>query len=136
MLFLLLSFFLPILPQNDKKEILEILLQQQNSWNKGDIPAFMNGYWRSDSLMFVGKSGVTYGWENTLKNYQKSYPNAETMGKLHFTVLKLEILDKKNAFLVGKWHLTRPEKGDVGGHFTLFWKKIKGKWCIVADHSS
>ncbi len=122
--------------QDNKKEILNVLFTQQEAWNKGNIPAFMEGYWRSDSLMFVGKSGVTYGWENTLKNYEKSYPNAETMGKLNFTVLKLDILDKKNAFLVGKWHLTRKEKGDIGGYFTLFWKKIKGKWVIVADHSS
>ena len=136
--FLIIPFFIlfGFLLQNDKKEILNILDAQQNAWNKGDIPAFMEGYWRSDSLMFIGKSGITYGWENTLKNYQKSYPNIQTMGKLNFVVLKLELLDKKNAFLVGKWHLTRPEKGDVGGHFTLFWKKIKGKWVIIADHSS
>jgi len=36
---------------------------------------------------------------------------------------------------VGKWHLTR-SIGDVGGHFTLLFKKVKNRWVIVADHSS
>jgi len=26
--------------------------------------------------------------------------------------------------------------GDVGGHYTLLFRKIKGEWVIVADHSS
>jgi hypothetical protein len=44
-------------------------------------------------------------------------------------------LSDKNYFVVGKWHLQR-SIGDIGGHFTLLWRKIKGQWVIVADHSS
>jgi hypothetical protein len=36
------------------------------AWNRGDLSKrFMDTYWKSDSLMFIGKSGVTYGWQNT-----------------------------------------------------------------------
>jgi hypothetical protein len=37
--------------------------------------------------MFIGKSGITYGWQKTLDNYKKGYPDKEAMGKLHFTLL-------------------------------------------------
>lgn len=96
----------------------------------------MKGYWESDSLMYIGKSGVTYGYARTLANYKKNYPDKAAMGTLKFDIIKVEFPSPNVAFVVGKWHLTRPEKGDIGGHYTLLWRKINGEWVIVADHSS
>ena len=95
----------------------------------------MDGYWRSDSLRFIGSRGLTYGWQQTLDNYRKGYPDRDAMGILNFTILSIEPLSRKSAFVVGKWHLKRT-KGDLSGHFTLLWRKVDGKWVIVADHSS
>jgi hypothetical protein len=121
---------------NDRKTIMATLDRQTNDWNTGDIAAFMKGYWESDSLMFVGKNGVTYGYDNTYQGYLKRYPDRATMGTLKFNILNVSFPGKGVAFVVGKWHLTRPEAGDVGGHYTLLWRKIKGKWVIVCDHTS
>ena len=111
------------------------MTEQVNAWNAGDIDRYMNTYWHDDSLMFIGKSGVTYGWENTLKNYKKSYPDTAAMGKLDFQLLSVKRLSELYYSVVGKWHLKRT-KDDIGGAFTLLFKKIKGRWVIVADHSS
>lgn len=119
----------------DETAIRNLLEQQRQAWNTGDIEKFMDGYWQSDSLMFVGKSGVTYGWQNTLDNYKKGYPDTAAMGKLKFDILEVKRLSVLYFFVVGKWHLTRGV-GDVGGHFTLLFKKVKNKWVIVSDHSS
>lgn len=121
---------------SDRKAILSILSRQNQAWNKGDVVTFMKGYWESDSLMYIGKNGVKYGYQNTLESYQKNYPDAATMGTLKFDILHVNFLAPTVCLVVGKWHLTRPEKGDIGGHFTLTWKKIKGQWVIIADHSS
>jgi ketosteroid isomerase-like protein len=118
-----------------ERAIRTVMVEQEAAWNRGDIPAFMEGYWRSDSLCFIGSRGLTYGWQQTLDNYHKGYPDRAAMGKLTFTLLRVERLSAKSAFVVGQWHLDRTA-GDVGGHFTLLWKKIGGKWVIVADHSS
>lgn len=120
----------------DKQRILSILDAQTKYWNAGDLENFMKGYWKSDSLMFIGKSGVTYGYNNTLENYKKGYPTRDAMGILKFNILKVEKIAADAYFVVGKWHLTREKVGDVEGHYTLFFKKIKGEWVIVADHSS
>jgi ketosteroid isomerase-like protein len=119
----------------DVKIILSILDKQTAAWNRGDITAFMDGYWESDSLMFIGKSGITYGWQPTLENYRRGYPDTAAMGKLAFKILHVKNLAKDGYFIVGKWQLTR-SIGDIGGHYTLLFKKIKGRWVIVADHSS
>jgi ketosteroid isomerase-like protein len=120
----------------DEKSIRQVLARQVEAWNKGDLEQFMEGYWKSDSLRFIGKSGVTYGWKATLANYQKSYPDKATMGTLRFEILHIEAVGKEAAFVVGKWYLQRPEKGDISGHFSLLWRKIKGNWVICTDHSS
>ena len=119
----------------DELSIRGVMTEQLRAWNTGDIDAFMQTYWQSDSLMFIGKSGVTYGWQNTLNNYKKGYPDTAAMGKLDFTILETKRLSAIYFFVVGKWHLTRTI-GDVGGSFTLLFRKVKNKWLIVADHSS
>lgn len=119
----------------DEISIRSILQDQQNAWNNGDTKTFMQGYWQNDSLMFIGKSGITYGWQKTLDNYKKRYPDNAAMGKLKFTLLQMKSLSPEYYFVVGKWYLQR-SIGNVGGVFTLLFKKINGQWWIIADHSS
>ena len=119
----------------DELNIRNILAQQSEAWNKGNIEGFMKGYWENDSLMFIGKKGLTYGWNNTLNKYKKNYPDEKAMGQLIFTIIKLKALSNQYQEVIGKWHLKR-EEGDLEGHFTLLFQKIKGQWVIVMDHSS
>ena len=116
--------------------IAQVLATQTAAWNRGDIPGFMQGYWQSDSLVFIGKKGLTYGWRPTLANYKKSYPNAAAMGRLAFSGLRITPLGPDAAEVVGGWHLARPAAlGDVGGHFLLVFRRVQGRWVIVADHT-
>lgn len=119
----------------DEIEVRNLLAEQTKEWNNGNIASFMNTYWKCDSLMFIGKKGVTYGWQNTLNNYKKNYPDTAAMGKLQFELLEVKRLSAMYFFVVGKWYLTR-SIGDVDGAFTLLLRKVKNQWVIVADHSS
>ena len=117
-----------------KDEILKVLFQQQASWNKGDLAGFMQGYWKSDSLRFIGKNDIKYGWETTLNHYKKKYYNKSIMGVLSFEVISLQLLNDNAAFMIGTFALKR-EIGDASGYFTLLWKKIDGNWVITTDHT-
>ena len=123
------------LKAQDKQAILKVLSTQQAAWNRGDIDTFMQGYWKSDSLLFVGKTAPTHGWQATLNNYKKSYPDKAAMGTLTFDILKVDLLDATNAFILGGWKLKRAND-TPGGYFTLWFRKINGEWKIVADHTS
>jgi ketosteroid isomerase-like protein len=132
----MLIFSAAVLAQSkDKTAILKVLTEQDAAWNRGDLAGFMEGYWKSDSLMFIGKSGITYGWQKTLDNYKKGYPDTTAMGKLNFEYIEIKRLSVNYFFIVGKWHLTRTI-GNLDGAFTLLMRKIKGTWVIVKDHSS
>ena len=119
----------------DQKAITNLLEKQRLAWNRGDLDGYMQGYWKSDSLLFVGKTGPKYGWKTTLENYKKNYPDDSAMGTLTFNILQINIIDIKNAFVLGAWHLKR-YKDEPEGFFTLWLKRIRGEWKIVADHSS
>jgi hypothetical protein len=128
---------LSLVAQNHGKEVNQVLENmkiQEESWNKGDVRGFMNYYWNSDSLKFIGSKGITYGWQKTLDNYIKGYPNKEAMGILTFTILEATQLSETSIYVIGKWELKKEKPS--GGHFTLLWKNINGKWVIVADHTS
>jgi ketosteroid isomerase-like protein len=116
------------------KTVSNIMAAQVLAWNNADIKGFMDHYWNSDSLMFIGSKGVTYGWQKTFDNYVKNYPNKEAMGVLKFTIIKTEQLSKTSIYVIGKWELEKEKP--AGGHFTLLWKKINNKWVIVSDHTS
>lgn len=119
----------------DKEAVKKALLAQQEAWNKGDIDTFMEGYWKSDELQFIGGSGPTFGWQKTLDGYKKRYPDRATMGTLKFDILQIDKRSSKIISLIGKFTLIRA-KDKPSGHFLLLWKKIKGKWLIVADCTS
>src|SRR5262245_61648251 len=89
----------------DEMAVRQLLAEQTRAWNRGDIEGFMKTYWNNDSLMFIGKNGITYGWSNTLHNYKRNYPDTTAMGKLSFDILKVERLTQQIYFVAAKWHL-------------------------------
>ncbi|RIJ41808.1 YybH family protein [Pontibacter oryzae] len=115
----------------------QVLAEQAVCWSKGDLECYMQGYWKSDSLLFIGSRGLTYGWQQTLDNYKSSYPDPATMGKLDFELKEVKELSPETMLVVGKWHLKREAaKGDLQGHFSVIFQKFEEGWRIIADHSS
>ena len=120
--------------EKDKKEIMEVLDTQTDAWNKNDLEGFMQGYWKSDELKFFGASGVTSGWQNTLNNYIKRYPNSDYTGILNFKIHSVSPIDKEAYYVMGEFFLER-KVGNANGVFMIIFKKIKGEWKIIADTS-
>ena len=122
--------------QSDEvKAIRAVMAAQQQDWNNSNLEGFMDGYWKSDSLKFYSSRGVTYGWDNTLKNYKKGYPSKAHTGTLKFKINDISKINEGAYFLMGEYHLTR-EIGDANGVFLIIFKKINGEWKIIADMSS
>lgn len=114
----------------------QVLTDQVEAWNRGDLEAFMEGYWRSPDLLFTSSGVVRRGWQTTIERYRATYGEApETMGHLVFSNLSVSPLGDDAAWALGKWELHRSE-GDLGGVFTLVFRRIDGRWVIVHDHTS
>ena len=138
-IFFLIISFNTILSQNikekDSLQILDVLETQRIAWNNNDINEFMQGYLKSDKLVFSGSNGPVYGWNYVKERYLKTYSSKELMGYLDFDINDLFLISKRVALLLGKFNITRDNE-NLSGYFTLVFKKIKGNWYIVSDHTS
>ena len=121
--------------EDDKKAIQKVLKKQRLAWSDNNLEEFMEGYWKSDSLKFYGSNGITYGWENTLERYQAAYPTKDHTGKLSFKINDISKITEGAYYVLGEYHLKR-EVGNADGIFMLVFKKINGKWKVIADTSS
>ena len=118
-----------------KSDIRAVLDFQVDAWNKGDIETFMDGYWKSEEMRFVSGNGVSKGWQAALDRYKQGYDTREKMGTLSFSELEINVLNKKSAYVTGRFTLVR--KGDTPtGLFTLVFRRIDKAWKIVHDHTS
>ena len=110
----------------------DVLAVQTAAWNRGDIPAFMDHYWKSDELRFASGGTVTRGWQATLDRYLQRYSSREQMGQLTFSDLEVQQLAADAAIVHGRWKLAR--QSDVpAGLFTLVFRELGTGWMIVSD---
>ena len=120
---------------NAVSEIRNVLQSQQDAWTRGDIDAFMEGYWRSDKTVFVSGDEVTRGWQKVLDRYKKKYSDRAKMGTLTFSNLEITPLSNDSAVVLGSWKLNRAND-QPHGRFTLIFRRFPEGWRIVHDHTS
>jgi len=118
-----------------EEDIRDLLANQTDAWNRGDLQAFITPY--AEDCTFIGKQ-VVKGREKVLARYKSSYPTPAAMGKLSFRNLEVRELSERIAIVTGEWHLERPASagGAVGGIFSLVLKDFDDEWRIVLDHTS
>ncbi len=116
--------------------IVAVLESQVDAWNRGDLEAFMDGYWRSGELLFTSGGRIQRGWQTTFERYRAAYGESpESMGRLSFSDLEVHPMAADAAWVLGRWSLTTGE-GERGGVFTLVFLRLDGEWRIVHDHTS
>lgn len=120
--------------EQDHREIMAILNQQERDWNNNDLEGFMKGYWKSDSLYFYSGKKLKSGWQTTLDSYLKSYPDKSYSGTLKFNIVKISAITTNSYFVMGEYNLTR-NMGNATGTFMIIFKRIDGEWKIIADSS-
>lgn len=116
-------------------EIQSVIRAQQDAWNRGDIDAFMNGYWQSENTVFVSGDEVTRGWQKVLVRYKAKYSDRAKMGSLTFSDLEITPLSNESAIALGSWKLKRASD-QPHGRFTLIFRKFSDGWKIIHDHTS
>jgi uncharacterized protein (TIGR02246 family) len=114
-----------------------VLDAQVEAWNRGDLEAFMAGYWRSPDLVFCSGATVTKGWDETLARYRKRYQSeGREMGRLRFDAVEVIPLGEGAALARGAWRLVMSDGKEPHGLFTLLLRRKGGAWRIVHDHTS
>lgn len=124
-----------LMAADDMAEIRKVLETQQGLWNAGDTKGFTSYY--TEDTKFVSTQ-VQRGRKQVEERYVKRYPNRAAMGTLTFDELEITKLGRDYASVIGRWKLDRSEAagGNVGGYYTLLFKRTKQGWKIILDHTS
>jgi hypothetical protein len=89
LLTLVVTLAIPVFAQDAgdaaRQSIRKVVEEQQSAWNRGDLEAFMAGYWNSPGLTFFSGAHESQGWQAALDRYKKNYQGSgHEMGKLEF----------------------------------------------------
>jgi uncharacterized protein (TIGR02246 family) len=119
-------------PEADIRAVLD---RQAADWNRGSTGAFLEGY--APDAVFVSDT-VSRGLDALRERYRLRYPTPAAMGHLTFSDVEIHMIDRDNAYVIGRWKLERSKEsgGDVGGLYSLIFKKTPRGWKIALDHTS
>lgn len=118
-------------------QIKSLLEMQSEAWNRGDLDQFMSAYQKSEQISYTSSGEITWGYQAIADRYKGKYkPHDAKMGTLRFSELKVSPLGKTSAYCIGRWHLKKEDKSELGGVFTLVLIKDGKNWKIVHDHTS
>jgi hypothetical protein len=123
--------------KEETEAIRKMVFRSMDAWNKGDIKGYMMEYHQDSNTQFITRRGALKGWNATLNNYLKHYPNRASMGVLSFELDTIELLKPASAGLGhvnGKWKLIRAQDTPQG-YFSLITKKTKEGPKIIIDHT-
>lgn len=107
-------------------------------WNAGDMVRFMAIYSDDPLTSFVTADGLVRGRAAMAERYRKRYDfgNAAKRGTLAFKTLDFRLLDRTHALYIARYTLSYPTGKSQSGPTSLVFRLEKGKWRIIADHSS
>lgn len=131
--------------QEDARTAIEAaMLGSAAGWDKGDIDRFLAVYSDDPATSFTTSAGVERGKAGIRARYLLTY--AKQFGemrsaaptRLSFTFEDVRMIGTDHALLIAKWKLvTHGDEAKVQtGMTSLLFRKEKGGWKIVADHSS
>jgi len=122
-------------PQSEKAAILDTVRTMEAAWNRGDFRGYMAGF-KNPGVVFVSGGKFQAGWQGTLDHYIRDYGGSpERRGRLHFYNMKVDLLARDAAMLIGQYRLIRGPRVTEGVNTRLF-RKIHGKWLITMNHVS
>ena len=117
--------------------IRRVLDAQVESWNRGDLDGFLEGYQHGPGVVFQSGAERFDGFDAMRSRYRKTYQaEGREMGKLAFSGLDVVVLGPDAAMVRGRWQLTLSDGKRPAGLFTLILRKLPEGWRIVHDHTS
>jgi beta-aspartyl-peptidase (threonine type) len=123
--------------EDPSSTIRALLDRQQADWNRGDLDAFLSGYWNSPEVVFQSGGDQNRGFAAVRDRYHRRYKaEGRAMGTVAFSNVEVEILGPEAALARGRWRLTLPDGQTPAGQFTLVLRKFPEGWTIVHDHTS
>ncbi|MFC0588608.1 YybH family protein [Novosphingobium aquiterrae] len=119
-------------------QIVSSMQASASGWNSGDLDKFMAVYSPSTETTFVSGNGLIRGKQAIADHYLKDFGFADSAkrGTLTFETLNYRPLGNRMALYIARYTLTYLDGKSASGVTSVLFRRDKGAWHIVADHSS
>ena len=93
-------------------DVNQVLDEQLQGWNEGNIDKFMQGYIKDSSVRFITNKRVKTSWQEITDSYNKNYPNKDAMGQLSFYRDEVRWINESAyiAQVIGRWQVVQKHK--------------------------
>ena len=93
-------------------DVNQVLDEQLQGWNEGNIDKFMQGYIKDSSVRFITNKRVKTSWQEITNSYKKNYPNKDAMGQLSFYRDEVRWINESAyiAQVIGRWQVVQKHK--------------------------
>ena len=93
-------------------DVNQVLDEQLQGWNEGNIDKFMQGYIKDSSVRFITNKRVKTSWQEITDSYKKNYPNKDVMGQLSFYRDEVRWINESAyiAQVIGRWQVVQKHK--------------------------
>jgi uncharacterized protein (TIGR02246 family) len=122
-----------------RAEIVSMLAHSAESWNRGDLDAFVDDYVASDATTYIGSRGVLRGPAAIRQAYAPRFAGAPR-DSLSFDLLDVDPVAPDALNVIATYILTRRVAGRdsiiAKGPTSLLMRRVDGRWRIAHDHSS
>lgn len=119
-----------------RAQIVAMMQHSAQSWNAGDLDAFMNDYEADTSTTFIGRAGVIRGRAAIREVYAARFAPGQTRDSLSFENTTVDLVAPDVANVIAYYRLMRRDSTTSHGPTSLVMRRRDGRWRIIHDHSS
>ena len=123
-----------------RAEIVAMFARSADSWNRGDLDAFVDDYVPTDETTFIGSGGVLRGPAAIRRAYAPRFAPGALRDSLSFDLLDVDPIAPDALNVIATYILTRRVGGrdsvTARGPTSLLMRRVDGRWRIAHDHSS
>lgn len=123
-----------------RAEIVSMLVHSAESWNRGDLDAFIDDYLPSEETTYIGSRGVLRGPAAIRQAYAPRFAPGAVRDSLSFELLDVDPVAPDALNVIATYVLARRIGGrdsiTARGPTSLLMRRAGGRWRIAHDHSS
>jgi uncharacterized protein (TIGR02246 family) len=123
-----------------RTEIVAMLAHSAESWNRGDLDAFIDDYVPSAATTYIGSRGVLRGPAAIRQAYAPRFVPGAVRDSLSFELVDVDPVGPDALNVIATYILARRVGGrdsvTAKGPTSLVMRRVGGRWRIAHDHSS
>lgn len=119
-----------------RSQIMAMMSHSTQSWNSGNLDAFVNDYEADSTTTFIGRNGVVHGRAAIRDVYAPRFAAGGVRDSLSFENVQVDLLAPNVANVIAYYRLMRGDSTTSRGPTSLVMRRRDGRWRIVHDHSS